>query len=70
MVLILRTKASVKTFAYPRATLGLEATIAAGPVGNGFMLEAGIEASPVWSYVKSKGFYGGIQVDGNVMIER
>ena len=41
-----------------------------GPVGNGWMLEAGVELHPVWSYVKSKGLYGGLQVDGNIVIER
>lgn len=54
VVLILRTHKAVQTFAHPRVTLGGEITVAAGPVGNGVMLESGVEASPVWSYVKSK----------------
>ena len=70
VVLILRTEAAVKSFTKPRVTLGAEVSVAAGPVGSGFMLEMGIEASPVWSYVKSKGIYGGLQMDGNIVIER
>lgn len=70
VVLILRTHKAVQTFAHPRVTVGGELTVAAGPYGNGFMLESGVEASPVWSYVKSKGLYGGVQIDGNILIER
>ncbi|KZT57424.1 DUF500-domain-containing protein [Calocera cornea HHB12733] len=70
VVLILRTPAALKSFTSPRVTVGGEAAVSAGPVGNGVMLEAGKELSPVWSYTKSKGLYGGLQVDGNIMIER
>ncbi|KAK4702814.1 SH3 domain-containing YSC84-like protein 1, partial [Phenoliferia sp. Uapishka_3] len=70
VVLLLRTSKAVQSFTKPRVTLGGEISIAAGPVGNGVMLETGVELSPVWSYVKSKGLYGGVQIDGNVMIER
>lgn len=70
VVLILRTKESVQSFCKPRITLGGEVSISAGPVGNGVMLESGLEGHPVWSYVKSKGIYAGVQIDGNVMISR
>ncbi|EJU01879.1 DUF500-domain-containing protein [Dacryopinax primogenitus] len=70
VVLILRTPAALNSFTSPRVTLGGEMAVSAGPVGNGVMLEAGKELSPVWSYTKSKGLYGGLQVDGNIMIER
>ncbi|KZO98361.1 hypothetical protein CALVIDRAFT_41244 [Calocera viscosa TUFC12733] len=70
VVLILRTSAALKSFTSPRVTVGGEMAVSAGPVGNGVMLEAGKELSPVWSYTKSKGLYGGLQVDGNIMIER
>ncbi|KAH8930002.1 DUF500-domain-containing protein [Atractiella rhizophila] len=70
VVLILRTKKALETFIKPRVTIGGEVSVSAGPVGQGAMLESGIERSPVWSYVKSKGLYGGVQMDGNIMIER
>lgn len=42
----------------------------AGPVGNGFAIESGANLAPVWSYVKSKGLFGGVQVNGQILIER
>lgn len=70
VVLILRTQRAVESFTNPKVSLGAELSIAAGPLGNGAMLESGIERSPAWSYTKSKGFYAGIQLDGNIVIER
>ena len=36
------------------------------------MLETSIDSkpSPVWSYSKSKGAYAGLQLDGQILIER
>jgi len=70
VVLILRTPGALNSFTSPRVTIGGEASVTAGPVGNGVMLEAGKELSPVWSYTKSKGLYGGLQVDGNIVLAR
>lgn len=41
-----------------------------GPVGNGMQLETAAQLSAVWSYTKSKGLYGGVQLDGTVLTER
>jgi lipid-binding SYLF domain-containing protein len=41
-------------------------SVAAGPLGAGAIVDSGIEAAPVLSYVKSKGLYGGAQVDGKL----
>lgn len=54
VVLVLRTPESVHSFSHPRLSIGAELSIAAGPVGNGAMLETSIETSPVFSYTKSK----------------
>lgn len=72
IVLILRTQAAVQSFTHPRFSLGGEINVTAGPVGAGAMLETSIDAkpSPVWSYSKSKGVYAGLQLDGQVLIER
>lgn len=72
MVLILRTQAAVQSFTHPRLSLGGELTVAAGPIGAGHLLETSIDAapSPVWSYSKSKGAYAGVQLDGQILIER
>lgn len=69
-VLVLRTQKAVMSFAKPKVSLGAELAIVAGPVGNGVSFESGPEISPVFSYIKSKGIYGGLQLDGNIIVER
>lgn len=55
-----------------RVTLGTELAVAAGPVGAGgeMDLELNKRPAPVWSYVKSRGLYAGIALNGNAIIER
>ena len=36
--------------------------VAAGPVGAGASVESGIDKTPIWSYVRSKGFYAGTEL--------
>ncbi|PWN52107.1 DUF500-domain-containing protein [Violaceomyces palustris] len=70
VVLVLRTQKAVDAFKHPKFSLGGELSVTAGPVGNGAMIDSGIEAAPCWSYVKSKGFYAGVQLDGNIILKR
>lgn len=70
VVLILRNAKAVGAFANPKVSLGAELSVVAGPLGAGGMVDTGIELAPVLSYVKSKGLYGGVQLDGNIIIER
>jgi len=53
-----------------QVSLGADVAIVSGPVGNGMNLDVGIEAAPVYSYIKSKGIYGGVQINGNIILER
>ncbi|KAI5865218.1 hypothetical protein GGS23DRAFT_594763 [Durotheca rogersii] len=72
-VCVLNTEAAVDAFARPRVSLGGEIAVAAGPVGAGTGLEASLGrggAKPVFSYMKSRGLYGGVQVDGTVVVQR
>jgi lipid-binding SYLF domain-containing protein len=71
-VLVINSYDALTAFTKLRCTLGTEVGLAAGPVGIGGLLESQVNKtpSPVWSYVKSRGLYGGIGVDGNVVIER
>lgn len=55
VVLIIRTPKALQAFEKPKIAIGAELSIAAGPVGNGATLDSGLEASPCWSYTKSKG---------------
>jgi lipid-binding SYLF domain-containing protein len=56
----------------PRFTLGGEVSAAVGPVGAGGALDSEVfrRRAPVWSYVKSRGLYVGVQIDGTVVAER
>lgn len=71
-VCILNTQQAVDAFTKrARFSLGGEVGMVAGPVGAGAILESDFTAAkPVWSYVKSRGFFVGAQVDGTVIIER
>ncbi|KAI1099321.1 DUF500-domain-containing protein [Jackrogersella minutella] len=71
-VCVLNTQAAVDAFTRPRLSLGGEVAVVAGPVGTGASIEApvGKAVRPVWSYMKSRGLYGGVQVDGTVVVQR
>ncbi|CCU98875.1 unnamed protein product [Malassezia sympodialis ATCC 42132] len=70
VVLVLRNQRAVDAFKYPKISVGGELTVSAGPVGNGAMVDSGVEASPCFSYVKSKGLYAGVQLDGTIILTR
>ena len=71
-VCVLNTPAQVRAFTNPRVSLGSEASIAIGPVGTGGMIDAAISktARPIWSYMKSRGLWAGVQIDGTIMVSR
>lgn len=70
-VCVLNTEDAVRAFTRPRLSLGGEIAVVAGPVGAGKGLEGALGAGkPVWSYMKSRGFYAGVQADGTVIIQR
>ncbi|TIB73433.1 DUF500-domain-containing protein [Wallemia mellicola] len=71
VVLVLRSQKAVDGFkGMANLTLGAEIGIAAGPVGAGASVESGIDKTPIWSYVRSKGFYVGSELIGQVFIDR
>ena len=71
-VVVINTVQAMEAFTHIRCTLGGEISAVAGPVGAGGILETELHKrqAPVWTYLKSRGFYAGIQVDGTVIIER
>ncbi|OAA80491.1 DUF500 domain protein [Akanthomyces lecanii RCEF 1005] len=71
-VCVLNTPAQVAAFTKPRVSLGGAASVAVGPVGTGGSLDAALSrtARPMWSYMKSRGLWAGVQVDGTVMVTR
>lgn len=73
-VVVINNRKALAAFTAVRATLGGEISAVAGPVGMGGVLENDgkwKEANrPVFTYLKSRGFYAGVQVDGTIIIER
>ena len=71
-VVVINTEKALEAFTKIRCTLGGEVSAVAGPVGVGGVLETEIHKrqAPVWNYLKSRGFYAGVQIDGTVIIER
>ena len=71
-VVVINTEKALQAFTKIRCTVGGEISAVAGPVGVGGVLETEIHKrqAPLWTYLKSRGFYAGVQVDGTVIIER
>jgi lipid-binding SYLF domain-containing protein len=72
MILVINTYKALEAFTKLRCTLGTEVGVAAGPVGIGGSLDTELikRQAPIFSYVKSRGLYAGIAVEGNLVIER
>ncbi len=71
-VVVINSEKALEAFTKIRCTLGGEISAVAGPVGMGGVLETELHKrqAPVFNYLKSRGFYAGVQVDGTVIIER
>ncbi len=71
-ILVINSYKALEAFTKLRCTLGTEVGVAAGPVGMGGSLDTEVvkRQSPIWSYVKSRGLYAGVALEGNLVIER
>ncbi|KAF2637402.1 DUF500-domain-containing protein [Massarina eburnea CBS 473.64] len=71
-VIVINTQEALDAFSTIRCTLGGEISAVAGPVGVGGVLETEVHKrqAPLFTYLKSRGFYAGVQVDGTIIIER
>ena len=71
-VVVINTDAALEAFTKTRATLGGEISATAGPIGIGGVVDSEVHKrqAPVWTYLKSRGFYAGVQVDGTIVSER
>ena len=63
-VMVINTEQALQAFTKIRCTLGSEISVAAGPVGAGGILETELHKrqAPIYNYMKSRGFYAGVQV--------
>ncbi|KAH8736215.1 hypothetical protein BGZ61DRAFT_553985 [Ilyonectria robusta] len=73
-VCVLRNPEAVAAFTNPRISFGGEMAVTAGPVGTGVYVDSAISGGginePIWSYMKSRGFYVGAQIDGTIITAR
>lgn len=71
-VCVLNTQEQVNAFTNPRVSLGAEGSITMGPVGTGGHVESAVSktAKPMWSYMKSRGLWAGVQIDGTIILSR
>ncbi|GAA5946043.1 hypothetical protein JCM10213_006786 [Rhodosporidiobolus nylandii] len=69
-VLVIRTEEALQSFHSHQVTLGAEVAIAAGHWGAGAIAEAGKDRTPVYSYVRSRGFYIGAEAIGQAWFSR
>ncbi|EUC27807.1 hypothetical protein COCCADRAFT_9698 [Bipolaris zeicola 26-R-13] len=71
-VIVINSDKALEAFQSVRCTLGGEISAVAGPAGVGAMLDTEIHKrqSPLFTYIKSRGFYAGLQLDGTIVIER
>ena len=66
VVLVFMTQRSVQHFANGKFTLGVDASVAAGPVGRQGEAQGGINAE-IYSYSRSRGLFAGVALDGTVL---
>lgn len=66
VVLVFVTQRSVQNFARGKFTLGVDASVAAGPLGRQGEAAAGVNAE-IYSYSRSRGLFAGVALDGTVL---
>ncbi|PNS15159.1 SH3 domain-containing protein [Sphaceloma murrayae] len=71
-VLVINSRKALDAFTRLRATLGGDLSVSAGPVGIGGLVETEVHKrqAPIFSYIKARGFYAGVQIEGTLVIER
>lgn len=71
-VVVINTQQALDSFSKIRCTLGGEVSAVAGPLGVGGVVDSEVHKrrSPIFTYLKSRGFYAGVQVDGTIVVER
>ncbi|KDN36138.1 hypothetical protein K437DRAFT_241337, partial [Tilletiaria anomala UBC 951] len=74
VVLLINSKEAMEGFKSHKFTLGAETAIATGPMGAGMSMETGLKGTkvipPIFSYVKSRGLYAGVEIMGQAFLTR
>jgi len=67
VVLLIMTERGVKSFMRSNFKLGVDAGIAAGPVGGGAAAETANLSADILSFSRSKGLFGGLSLEGAIV---
>jgi len=67
IILIFTTRRSIEGITGGRLTLGVDASVAAGPVGRQASAATDIGLSEIYSYSRSTGLFAGIALDGSAL---
>jgi SH3 domain-containing YSC84-like protein 1 len=70
VVLLINSEKTLETFKTHRVDLGAETGVTAGPYGTGYSAEASYDRAPVYSYVRNRGAYAGVELLGQVFLHR
>lgn len=70
VILLINSEKTLETFKTHRVDLGAETGLTAGPYGTGYSAEASYDRAPVYSYVRNRGAYAGIELLGQVFLHR
>lgn len=70
VILVINTEKAMEAFKSHKVTLGAETAVAAGPFGAGISGEMGFDRIPVYSYVRSRGLYGGVEAMAQAFLHR
>ena len=67
IILVFTTRRSIEGITGGKLTLGAGASVAVGPVGRQVSGATDMGGAEIYSYSRSKGFFGGIHIDGTVI---
>jgi len=67
VILLFMNRHSIDGATGGKMTLGLDASIAAGPVGRMASAATDFGLSEIYSYSRTKGLFGGVSIDGSVL---
>lgn len=70
VVLLINSEKALEGFMSHKFTIGAETGLTAGPYGTGFSAETGLARAPVYSYVRTRGMYAGVELMGQAFLSR
>jgi len=72
VILIINSEEMLRSFRSHKFALGVESVVSSGPLGTALNTAVDVKdkISPIYSYVNSHGFYAGLELTGQVFLDR